>query len=499
MAGSLVNVSLGEPTPPKLRLTRQFAIVAALALVVAGLFLAVLYRTWAVRELEAMAEGNNVAVARLLANTIIYRDANAKTSGVFDISTLETAAGVAALRKAVVESVRGTGIVKVKIYNRRGITVFSTDPTQIGQDKSDDEGVIEALRGEVASEMTHRNTFSAFESVIEDSDLLSTYIPIQADHPNASVDAAFEIYADITGFVARIERTQWLLTLVISAVFAGIYVALLSAIGRADKIIGRQHQQALVLAAGVARAESASQAKSEFLANVSHELRTPLNAIIGFSEVIEMEKFGPIGTPRYMSYIHDIHKSGVHLLSVISNILDLSKVELGRMDMRMELTPLGILIQDAVSMIRMQNPHSQVVINVQVDVDIYPIETDATRLKQVLINLISNAVKFTPAGGQVDIRAGNNDGGGCRITVADNGIGMAAENIPIAMSPFGQIENVMARRYPGTGLGLPLAKRLVELMGGRFEIKSALGKGTMVTVTLPKKRPLETSSTAAAA
>jgi signal transduction histidine kinase len=499
MAGALVNASLGEPTPPKLRLTRQFAIIAALALVVAGLFLAVLYRTWAVSELEAMAEGNNVAVARLLANTIIYRDSEAKVSGVFDISTLETSEGVAAMRKAVVESVRGTSIVKVKIYNRRGITVFSTDPSQIGQDKSDDEGVVEALRGEVASEMAHKNTFSAFEGVIENSDLLSTYIPIQADRPHASVDAAFEIYADVTAFVARIERMQWLLTLVTSAVFAGIYIALLSAIGRADKIIGRQHQQALALTAGVARAESASQAKSEFLANVSHELRTPLNAIIGFSEVIEMEKFGPIGTPRYMSYIHDIHKSGIHLLSVISNILDLSKVELGRMDMRLELTPLGVIIQDAVSMIRMQNPHSQVTVNVTTDADLHPVETDATRLKQVLINLISNAVKFTPAGGRVDITAGSDSTGGCRISVVDNGIGMAAENIPLAMSPFGQIESVMARRYAGTGLGLPLAKRLVELMGGQFEINSALGKGTVVVITLPRKRALEDRKTAAAA
>jgi len=174
----------------------------------------------------------------------------------------------------------------------------------------------------------------------------------------------------VTSFVAQIHRTQWLLTLVTSAVFAAIYVALLSAIGRADRIIRRQHQQALALAAGVARAESASQAKSEFLANVSHELRTPLNAIIGFSEVIEMEKFGPLGTPRYQSYIHDIHKSGVHLLNVISNILDLSKVELGRLDMQNELTSLGILIQDAVSMIRMQNPKSQVKLNAEIDADL---------------------------------------------------------------------------------------------------------------------------------
>jgi signal transduction histidine kinase len=120
-------------------------------------------------------------------------------------------------------------------------------------------------------------------------------------------------------------------------------------------------------------------------------------------------------------------------------------------------------------------------------------------LKQVLINLISNAVKFTPVGGRVDITAGSDSTGGCRISVVDNGIGMAAENIPLAMSPFGQIESVMARRYAGTGLGLPLAKRLVELMGGQFEINSALGQGTVVAVTLPRKRVLADRNTAAAA
>jgi signal transduction histidine kinase len=500
MALDLVNTSGNGPALPQLRLTRQFAIIAAMSLILAGLLLVILYRTWAVRELETMAEHSNVAAAQLLSNTLLYRaPEGGMASRVFDISALDTPEGIAAMHQAVVESVRGTAIVKVKIYNRQGLTVFSTDPTQIGQDKSKGEGVIRALRGDIASELTHRDTFSTFESVIENTDLLSSYIPIQADRPQASVDGVFEIYAEVTGFVARIKRTQWLLTLVTGAVFAAIYVALLSAIGRADRIIRKQHQQALSLAAGVARAESASQAKSEFLANVSHELRTPLNAIIGFSEVIEMEQFGPLGTPRYQTYIRDIHRSGLHLLNVISNILDLSKVELGRLDMQNELTSVGIMIQDAVSMVRMQNPKSRVRIDAEIDADLRPIETDATRLKQILLNIISNAVKFTPAEGRVEVRARSDEDGGCHIVVADNGIGMAPENIPVAMSPFGQVENVMARSYPGSGLGLPLAKRLVELMDGQFRIDSSLGQGTMVTIDLPHKPAGRASKVAAAA
>ena len=309
MALDLVNASTNGPALPQLRLTRQFAIISALALVLAGLLLVVLYRNWAVGELETMAEHNNVAVARLLSNTLLYGAPQGGTAPrVFDITSLETPEGIAAMHEAVVETVRGTAIVKVKIYDRQGMTVFSTDPTQIGQDKSKGQGVIRALRGEVASELTHRDSFSAFESVIENTDLLSSYIPIQVDRPQASIDGVFEIYAQVTGFVAQIERTQWLLTLVTSAVFAAIYIALLSAIGRADRIIRRQHQQALALAAGVARAESASQAKSEFLANVSHELRTPLNAIIGFSEVIEMETVRSAGRAA-LPDLHPRHPS----------------------------------------------------------------------------------------------------------------------------------------------------------------------------------------------
>jgi signal transduction histidine kinase len=500
MALDLVNATSNGPALPQLRLTRQFAIIAALALILAGILLVVLYRSWAVRELEAMAEHNNVAVAQLMSNTLLYGAPQGDSdSRVFDISAPETPEGIAAMHQAVVASVRGTAIVKIKIYNRRGITVFSTDPTQIGQDKSKGEGVIRALRGEVASELTHRDSFSAFEGVIENSDLLSSYIPIQVERPQASVDGVFEIYAEVTNFVARIKHTQWLLTLVTSAVFAAIYIALLSAIRRADGIIRRQHQHALALTAGVARAESASQAKSEFLANVSHELRTPLNAIIGFSEVIEMEQFGPLGEPRYRTYIRDIHRSGVHLLNVISNILDLSKVELGRLDMDNELTSLGILIQDAVSMVRMQNPKSQVKIETDIDADLRPIETDATRLKQVLLNIVANAVKFTPANGRVEVRARSNEEGGCRIVVTDNGIGMAPENIPVAMSPFGLVENVLARSYGGSGLGLPLAKRLVELMDGQFRIDSALGQGTIVTIELPSKPARKSANVEAAA
>jgi signal transduction histidine kinase len=495
MARTSVNDSLISQTQPQVRLTRRFAIAAAIALVVAAVVLTTLYRAKAVRDLETMAEGNNVMVARLLANSLLHSHDRREES--LDLSALETSAGLAAAATIIAESVRGTAIAKVKIYDRAGMTVYSTDPAQIGQDKSQAEGVVRALGGSVASELVHRNGFSAFEGVIERADLLSSYIPIRAERPGAPVDGVFEIYANVSDAVRRIERTELLLTVFVCAVFSAIYAALLFFIGRTDRTIRRQHQEALALAAGIARAESASQAKSEFLANVSHELRTPLNAIIGFSEVIEMEKFGPLGTARYRSYIRDIHKSGVHLLEVIGNILDLSKVELGQVELRFVTADIGPMVQEAVRIVRGQCPDDGVAIDLDIDPLLVPIVTDATKLRQVVLNLVANAVKFTPPGGKVAVRAFRNEHGGCTLTVADNGIGMAPEHIPIALSAFGQIESVLARRHAGVGLGLPLAKRFAELLGGRFGIDSALGKGTTVTIVLPPEPPAEIAARAA--
>jgi len=233
------------------------------------------------------------------------------------------------------------------------------------------------------------------------------------------------------------------------------------------------------------QAEVASRTKSQFLANMSHELRTPLNAIIGFAEVIEREFFGPVGVAQYASYAADIHRSGQHLLSLINDILDLSKVEAGRFEIVEQDFPLVETIDEAKRLLEIRAQNAGLVMSSEIAGDVARIYADRKLLSQALLNLMSNAVKFTPAGGQVRISARRESGGDLLISVSDTGIGMAAAEIPRALEPFGQIDGTLARRYDGTGLGLTITKAFIEMHGGALTLDSQKGRGTTATIRMP--------------
>jgi two-component system, cell cycle sensor histidine kinase PleC len=234
-------------------------------------------------------------------------------------------------------------------------------------------------------------------------------------------------------------------------------------------------------------AEASSRVKSQFLANMSHELRTPLNAIIGFSEMIRDAIMGPVAN-RYREYARDIHNCGRLLLGVISDVLDLSKVEVGRLELREEQIDLAKMVGDCQRLIAERVRAGSLEFRIALPPEVPTLRGDELRLKQVLINLLSNAVKFTPAGGRIALSARSTSDGGIAIDVSDSGIGMKPEEIPIALEPFRQIESALNRRYEGTGLGLPLARTLMELHGGSLAINSTSGRGTTVTVYLPADR-----------
>ena len=238
------------------------------------------------------------------------------------------------------------------------------------------------------------------------------------------------------------------------------------------------------------QAELANRAKSEFLANMSHELRTPLNAIIGFSEIMRDGLMGPIGSNVYRGYSRDIHDSGKHLLSIINDILDLSRIEAGRMELHDSRVAPAAILQAAIRMVAERAQTAQLGLELRVEDQKLDLCADERKLKQILVNLLSNAVKFTPAGGRILLAAGPAAGGGYRLSVIDSGIDMAAEQIPQALRPFVQIDSSLARRYEGTGLGLPLAKSLAELHGGKLIVESEPGRGTTATVWLPPPRVL---------
>lgn len=243
------------------------------------------------------------------------------------------------------------------------------------------------------------------------------------------------------------------------------------------------------LAKAKIQAESASRAKTDFLAHMSHEFRTPLNAIIGFSDVMHKELFGPVANPRYQEYIGDIGDAGAHLLNLVNEVLDLAKIESGKSEVQPVPINIPDLLQNCADLISQPLAVQQLTLQMDLAEPLPPVVADPQHLKQIVLNLLSNAVKFTLAGGRVSIGAVRHSdasgASGLEIWVEDTGIGIAPENISKAMAPFGQVRTNATTAQQGTGLGLPITKSLAELNGGRFEIRSEIGRGTKVSIHFP--------------
>jgi signal transduction histidine kinase len=236
-------------------------------------------------------------------------------------------------------------------------------------------------------------------------------------------------------------------------------------------------------------AERASAAKSEFLATMSHELRTPLNAIIGFSEMIVHQGLDALDAEQTLGYIKDINASGVHLLEIINDILDLSKAEAGMLEMSEDVTDVAQTIEAALRMVRARAERAGVQLRCDVSADLPYLLADERKLKQVLLNVLTNGIKFTLAGGEVSIEAAER-GGELLLTIRDTGIGIAEADIPKAFETFRQIDNRLSRKYDGTGLGLPLARAMIRQHGGWLTLTSEVGVGTAVTIGFPAARVL---------
>ncbi len=528
------------------RLLRYFSITSAVVLLAVTVLLAWVYRQVTVNQLVDHGQNANVALAGALANSI-WPEFQTHVTSPWKISAdeLRQHPMTVLLHEAVTEQLRGLSIVKVKVYNFEGLTVFSTDPSQIGEDKSTNRGFLAARLGDVASELTHRDTFSAFEKTIENRDVLSSYIPIR--DAAGRVSGVFEIYDDVTRLVHKIRQMERTVIVTSVIVFALLYLILLQIVSRADRILQRQHSEIadgrnrfaelnfelerevertkkaeeklrrfndelellvedrttelqnknvelegeierrrraeVALTSAKERAESASRAKSEFLANMSHELRTPLNAIIGYTELLSEEVES--GSPKALADdLKKIRNAGKHLMGLISNVLDLSKIESGKMDVdirEFELDELLAELRDTIQPLVAENRNR---FELTKSTGSKVILSDKQKLFQALLNLLGNAAKFTEDGSiRLDV---SEDPVGCFVfSVSDTGIGMDAADLERVFEPFAQADKKAAGIHAGTGLGLAITKSIAELLGGRLDAKSDVGGGSCFSIQLP--------------
>jgi signal transduction histidine kinase len=252
------------------------------------------------------------------------------------------------------------------------------------------------------------------------------------------------------------------------------------------------------LAGAKDEAEAANRAKTEFLANMSHELRTPLNAIIGFAEMMQRQSFGPLGHKRYDEYVGDINISGRHLLDMVNDILDLTKAEAGKLNLVDDNVDVAEIADTACRMVAPQARARSIIVSNRISRSLPRLRGDERRMTQILLNLMSNAVKFSNDGGRVDLDAFLDEDGSYVLMVRDNGIGIAEHDLPRVMQIFQQADSSHTRRHGGTGLGLPLAKRLIELHDGNLLLESSLGSGTRIIARFPASRVVRSTAAPAA-
>jgi len=329
--------------------------------------------------------------------------------------------------------------------------------------------------------------------VVAVSSMLASSMPIAVFAATMPVTFAvalnFALQGDLHNYILGIMAiaAQGYFTLLAHRLYsAGL--ATLVARAEKDALIGELEQAKLISDDARRRAEGSNIAKSQFLAQMSHELRTPLNAILGFSEVMKTEVFGPHAVAAYKDYSNDIHNSGQHLLNLINEILDLSRIEAGRYELSEEPVSLTHVVEDCHHLLTLRAKNRGITVHEVFEPDLPRLWADERALRQVCLNFLSNAIKFTPSGGEVWLKVGWTASGGQYMSIKDTGPGIPEEEIPIVLSKFGQGSNAIKSAEQGTGLGLPIAMNLIELHGGTFTLKSKVRIGTELIATFPPER-----------
>lgn len=470
-----------------LRIFLILSLILVVSMAVAG---GIFLRGVALDDFVKVVEANNTSAAQGWVNVVWKRYHDALAPVIHTPDKLKSTPEVPYFAQATANYFERMALVRVNIYTPDAVLLVSTNvsgkPNLTGATSTPDKlFVMSNARKSIVSSQV-------LEEVVMDTTntgkLVQTIIPFNVSNSfDKPAEGAIEILFDITATYDTLMSFQVVSTCIVIFVFLAFLLILSISSRKAEAIISKQHEMNLELAKTAASAQAENADKSLFLANISHELRTPLNAIIGFSEIIKTELLPTLTERKYDQYVTDIHSSGVHLLSLINDILDFSKAEAGKLTLEVSEVDATKMVQNSMRLVSPRAEEGGVALVDNLPKEHITMMVDGKKFKQVLLNLLSNAVKFTPSGGQVSVTAWQViDEDMVTFQVEDTGIGIAPKDISKAMAPFGQVDNTLKRKYEGTGLGLPLTKKFVEIMGGKFTIESEVNKGTKVIFTLPR-------------
>jgi len=493
-------------------LLSHFAWLSLVAFTVVTLLLASLFEGLARRDIVGVGEHNNVALASTLANTIwpAYAAFLPQASRL-DGERLREHVHTRRLHARLVDLMAGAHVLKVKIYDLRGRTVFSTEAAQIGEDKSGNGGFLAARDGTPVSELTHRDSFSAFERTIENRDVLASYLPVRPAGPEGAVTAVFELYSDVTPLLADLARTRTQVVGGVVAILGTLYVFLYAVVRRANGVIRSQHaslateisareraeaqvrdynarlerevaERTAALQVALEGAQAASRAKSTFLANVSHELRTPLHGILGFAR-LGQDRHGVVPTEKLGGYFGQIRDSGNRLLSLVDELLDLARLEAGEVSLARDVLDPCTLGADTLAEFHAIAAERSLRLELCADPALPAIAGDEGKLRQVLRNLVANSARLAPAHSAIVVQV-DSAPGSVRFRVVDEGPGIPPGEEAGIFEKFVQSSRTRSNAG-GTGLGLSISREIVAAHGGRIWAEPDRAEGAALCVELP--------------